>query len=525
MNLKNIKGKKYFFGLAIIALSLTGCTEDNIIELEPINNPSENGAFSTPADIELSFIGMYQSAQVGLYNFDNPSQSGRGYPFGSAYFQQNDMRGEDMVNTAGFYAITYQATWDPAGALNTVYYWVDTYRLINRTNLVIEGVRKAVQDGIITSAVGDNYVGQALFLRAFSHYELLNFFARPYKDTPDASHLGVPYRVVPSNSLATIEANSNLPRGTVAANYIQLLADLDEAERLTASKTTRSAKNAIAFATKEAAIALKTRVYLSKGDFPKVISEANKLNGQYSLPADPNTPFANNFGNTESIFSLDNSATNNPGVNGALASQYNGRSLIAISPVIWNQSSWLPTDKRRSASLVRTGTTGALFTNKYKDTSTLTDASPLLRYSEVLLNRAEAKARLGDATYLQDLNTVRNRSLANPATEQYTAFATPTAAVNAVLLERRIEFLGEGLRWNTIHRLQQDNLAMVNGIPQKYRNGQNPSAADYKIGTPYVFKAGDVTAIPYSDFRYVWPIPILETSANPVLAAQQNPGY
>lgn len=54
---------------------------------------------------------------------------------------------------------------------------------------------------------------------------------------------------------------------------------------------------------------------------------------------------------------------------------------------------------------------------------------------------------------------------------------------------------------------------------------QAPVLADYKIGTPYVIKSGDVTAIPYSDYRYVWPIPTLETSANPTLAAQQNPGY
>ena len=524
MKIKNINIKTSFLSLAVAAFTLTGCNRDNIMELQPHNQISEDVAFSSKENIILSLNGMYQAAQVGQYNNANPSSAGRGYPFGAAYFQQNDMRGEDMVNTASFYAITYTGTWDPSGALNTVYYWVDTYRLINRANLLIEGVTKAVQNGVIPAAEGNDYIGQALFFRAFSHYELLNFFARPYKHTADASHLGVPYRLKASNSLPTIEENASLPRGTVAANYTQLLADLDQAESLMTSKTTRNAKNAIVYASKEAAIALKTRVYLSKSDFPKVIAEANKLDGLYTLAADPNTPFANNYGNTESIFSLENSATNNPSVNGALASQYNGRSLIAISPVIWNQPSWLATDKRRSAAMVRNAS-GVLFTNKYKDTSTLTDASPLLRYPEVLLNRAEAKARLGDATYLADLNMVRNRSLANPATEQYVLFATPAAAVNAVLLERRIEFLAEGLRWNTIHRLQQDNLVPMSGVPQKYRNGQNPTPADYQIGVPYVYKTTDVPAIGYSDNKYVWPIPTLETSANPVLAAQQNPGY
>ncbi len=524
MNKNNIT-KKYFLAAILAAFTLTGCNRENVIELQPYNQISEDVAFQSRENIILSVNGMYQAAQIGQYNNANPSSAGRGYPFGAAYFQQNDMRGEDMVNTASFYAVTYTGTWDPSGALNTVYYWIDTYRLVNRANLIIEGVTKAIANGVITPAEGNDYIGQALFFRAFSHYELLNFFARPYKHTADASHQGVPYRLKASNSLVTIDENASLPRGTVAANYTQLLADLDQAETLMTSKSTRTAKNAIVYATKEAAIALKTRVYLSKADYPKVISEANKLNGLYTLTPDPNTPFANNYGNTESIFSLENSATNNPSVNGALASQYNGRGLIAISPIIWNQPAWLATDKRRGPNLVRATTAGVLFTNKYKDTSTLTDASPLLRYAEVLLNRAEAKARLGDATYLADLNLVRNRSLSTPATEQYTAFASTVAAVNAILLERRIEFLAEGLRWNTIHRLQQDDIAPMAGIPAKYRNGQNPTGSDYNIGTPYVIKSTDVPAIPYLDYKYVWPIPTLETSANPVLAAQQNPGY
>lgn len=525
MNLTNIKIKNFLFTFLIAVFALVSCNRDNVLELQPYNQLSEETAFSTPENILLSVNGMYQAAQVGMYNFVNPSQLGRGYPFGAAYFQQNDMRGEDMVNTASFYAITYTGTWDPSGALNTVYYWTDTYKLINRANLVIEGVNKAIENGVISAEVGNNYVGQALLFRAFSYYELLNFFARPYKHTADASHLGMPYLLKPSNTIASIEENRQLGRQTVASNYQQIIADLDQAESLMTSKTTRSPKNAIVYATKEAAIALKTRVYMSKGDYAKVVAEANKLNGLYTLTADPNTPFADNYGNSESIFSLENSATNNPGVNGALASQYNGRSLIAISPIIWNRPEWLANDKRRGASLVRTNPAGVLFTNKYKDTSTLTDASPLLRYAEVLLNRAEAKARLGDASYLADLNTVRNRSLADPATQQYTAFASAADAVKAILMERRIEFLGEGLRWNTITRLQHDDLAPMSGVPAKYRNGQLPTPSDYQIGTPYLIKASDVPPMAYDDFKYVWPIPTTETSSNPVLAAQQNPGY
>jgi lipopolysaccharide export system protein LptA len=49
---------------------------------------------------------------------------------------------EVKINPAGFYQLTYQSNYDQ-GTANNTYYWVDGYRLINRCNLVIEGVTKA----------------------------------------------------------------------------------------------------------------------------------------------------------------------------------------------------------------------------------------------------------------------------------------------------------------------------------------------------------------------------------------------
>ncbi|MBK6283068.1 MAG: hypothetical protein IPF54_10770 [Draconibacterium sp.] len=55
----------------------------------------------------------------------------------------------------------------------------------------------------------------------------------------------------------------------------------------------------------------------------KVIVEGTKFisgsAGTYALTK-PSGPFTNPYGNTESIFGMENSATSNPGVNAALAS-------------------------------------------------------------------------------------------------------------------------------------------------------------------------------------------------------------
>jgi hypothetical protein len=78
-----------------------------------------------------------------------------------------------------------------------------------------------------------------------------------------------------------------------------------------------------------------------------------------------------------------------------------------------------------------------------------------MRYSEVLLSLAEARARSTssvDAQAVALLNAVRHRS--DPSTT-FTAgnFATYTDLINAILKERNIEFLGEGLRSPDIMRL------------------------------------------------------------------------
>ncbi len=512
--------KKYIkiITLSLISFLIYSCTEEKVLDLKPINNISLDDAFSTPSLIALSVTGMYNAAQIGQY-----TGTGRGYVWGAAFVQQGDNRGEDVVNLQAFYAITYQSSYDATTA-NNVYYWVDGYRLINRCNLVIEGVTKAVSKGIISSAIGNDYIGQAKFLRGITHFELLTYFSRPYNFTAGATHPGIPYREVGIDTQAELDSELLKPRNTVDECYTKVLNDLNDAETLITQSSDKS------LATKNAAIAFKTRVYLHKRDWNNVIVEGTKTFSGISLTALPSAPFVTNITNSESIFSIRQGASDgqNPGVNAALASQYRTRHLVCISPIIWNDPAWLATDKRREEGVMVETVAGIKYTYKYKDGTTYTDAAPVIRYAEVVLNMAEAQARKSSpnlATALTLLNSVRNRSLANPLTEAYTAggLSTPTLMVGAILKERRIEFLMEGRRWSDIQRLQNDDLFPINGIPAKIGSGVNPSTL-YNIGTPYTGSFGEV-AIPSSDFRILWPIPLLETNTNPTLAGQQNPGY
>src|SRR5699024_8979837 len=137
------------------------------------------------------------------------------------------------------------------------------------------------------------------------------------------------------------------------------------------------------------------------------------------------------------------------------------------------------------------------------------DLAPVIRHAEVKLNLAEALAREGDLQGgLDRLNEVRDRALADPDSQSYILSDLPTDKdiVEAIILERRIEFLMEGRRWGDIHRLQLDDLAPISGIPAKVANGV-PSPDSYEAASGNMPNTS-VSAIPYDDYRFIWPLPI-----------------
>jgi starch-binding outer membrane protein, SusD/RagB family len=514
----------------------------DVNDLQPQTAFSDELVFDSPSYIALAVTGVYDAAQSGTWP---GTATGRGYPFGAAHVQQGDNRAEDMVSVAAFYGVTYQNAFD-ATSPNNNFMWSNLYRLINRANLVIEGVQGAASRGVITQEQANIYEGECRFLRALAHHQLLVHWARPFSDNPSRANGGVPYRTIGVSGGADVELAIAVPRGTVAEDYTALLADLDFAE--TNLPATRPATLLITRATKAAAIALKTRIRLHQNNWEQVLTEGNKLApqatapftspiGGRSLTATPMGPFgAGNKNNTESIFSIEHNDVDNAGVNAALPTMYtpttrNGRAIVAISPILWNQPWFLESDIRKSTEMIdRDSPTGqgrgGIFTRKYVDVVNNTDNAPIIRYAEVLLNMAEASARLNgvNARAVALLNAVRNRAVTDAAS-QFTiaSFPTATSLIQAILNERRIEFIAEGHRWSDVHRLAQDPNFSVGGIPAKVDRTTNNFAPLYtgNPATTLPLQAG----IPYSDRRFLWPIPSEELANNATLSTQQNPGW
>ena len=529
--------KKTYLYIGIIGLGIIISSCKKVLDVSPYTSFSDVTAFTSPARVEAAMNGVYDAAQSGFY----AGGVVRGYPFGAANIEQGEMRGEDLNNDQLFYQGTYEATYNSTSA-NQRYLFETLYNLINKTNLMIVGVIDAAGKGIIDQAKANRYIGESRFLRAMAHHELLINYARPYADG-NGSKQGIIYRETPINSDAAVSAGLSQKRGTVAENYAKILADLDFAEA-NLSDGKAGTDSSTFRASKVAAIALKMRVKLHMQDWAGVITEGNKLVpvaapfvspiGGWKLTSNAGDPFVLPGTTVENIFSIRNSATDNGGVNGALGNMLTspdtkGRGLVKVSPIIYNLPAWRCDDKRRQllAGYNLNTAGGSYFTTKYKDAANGSDPAPQIRYAEVLLTLAEAEARNSgtiSARAIDLLNAVRNRALTDPATQQYNIvnFPTQVELIKAILNERRIEFLAEGKRWADIHRLALDQVYGTGGIPAKIASGAILTSM-YSCGAGNNTYTSGLQAIPYSDDRFIFPIPLSETQVNPNY--EQNHGY
>ena len=112
----------------------------------------------------------------------------------------------------------------------------------------------------------------------------------------------------------------------------------------------------------------------------------------------------------------------------------------------------------------------------------------------MLLNLSEAYYNIGNEAKAKEmLHLVRRRSIAKSADALDETKLSGTTLRNAIYNERRLEFLGEGIRSIDIHRR----------------------------GETFLKRAGSLREIKVlpTDKNYIWPIPLSETTQNKLLTA------
>ncbi|MEG0455798.1 MAG: RagB/SusD family nutrient uptake outer membrane protein, partial [Bacteroides sp.] len=125
-------------------------------------------------------------------------------------------------------------------------FWDNSYKVIAQSSNIL----KMINEG--QSAEVDHKLGECYFLRGMMYFYLCRAYGRPYYQNPE-KNLGVPI----VNGTPDDMLNLSLPdRSTVKATYEQAINDLKKGEEL------MTLDNGPAFASKEAAQAMLSRVYL-----------------------------------------------------------------------------------------------------------------------------------------------------------------------------------------------------------------------------------------------------------------------
>lgn len=495
---KDSNMRKILINSIVLALILLihGCSKEN---LDPFPQTSlrADAAFDTKDRVVSQVNGLYATMKNGAF-------------LGGRFFVYMDVRAENFIPKSSN-LVTNFATWNQTvvSSTNEVQnLWGAVYNAVNQVNIFLEDLDVAWNGGKltdkITKAEYDQYKSEALTLRSMCYFDLLQLYAKPY-NIGNGANPGVPLRL---KAMKTRTEN-DLARSSVAEVYTQILADLNAAEPLailtygTGStgdhlNTTRIHRNTI--------IAFKTRVYMHMQNWAAVVTESAKIvpanapftaatGVDHTLNSSYTSIFATPYTSKESIFSMPFTTTNGPGTQNGLPHYYTTTSSESyyLNKGTGSLYTLMNTADVRKSSLVTSG--GNYFISKFPDLTTLTNYAPVMRYAEVLLNRSEAIVRAGGAVTqaaVDLLNAVRTRSYPAGA---YTlsGFATVSAFYDAVLLERNMEFLGEGIRTMDIMRLGLS-------IPAKNGGGM-----------------GNIGAIPPTSPTYIWPIPATELSLNKLM--------
>lgn len=382
----------------------------------------------------------------------------------------------DELDYYGFSADLIQLHQNDVMAANgiTTNWWRQAYHLIYGANDIIRGVGES---RALTISEKNRFIGQALFIRAYLHSQLVFAFGNiPYITSTDYLE------------------NGKVSRTPASEVYQNIITDLTESATTLDGDDFTSTERV--YADKDVAKALLARMYQYIEDWEMAESMASDLIHSYGLEYDLDKVFLK--ASPETIWQLkaDTEFPLNtlegeqliiksiPGQTYALKDDF----LIAFEADDLRKEHWVGSMSDLDSTITLS------FAQKYKadiNESESLEFSILFRLAEQYLIRAEARAHLGDIAGSQsDLNVIRNRAGLPESNAN-----TKDELLDAIFQERRIELFAEqGLRWFDLIRTGLADQTMIQLKPN--------------------WQATDV----------LMPIPESELEANPNLKPQ-NDGY
>lgn len=485
--------------LILILFFISGCSAD-YLNTKPSNAVSEELTGSSIENLYMAINGIHRK----MVSQDMAVQYLGGYP---GFMITMDVLSDDMTweqNDQFKKPHQWQLQAMP-GSNVTRTIWLSYYEFILNANLILENVEKfAVSDPKEYKIVK----GEALCFRAFSHFMLLQTYARRYENGKINSQAGIPYRFT--------SATHEMARNTVEECYQYILADLDQAISLLEGYTPKS----ISHFSPIVALGLKARVALARQDYPTAAQNASAariLAEKSGFSLMTNEQFNNGFADISTktkealwaALTLNDQTVNYYSFYALVSWNFNSEPVRLgakqINEALYHRMS--ASDLRRSwwdetGTLPLPAPSYQNYPYASRKFTARSSSDPVgnvafMRLSELYLTEAEALAR-------DNQENQARKILADFAVTRDPAYTLSTlsgpALIDEIMIHRRIELWGEGFRFYDLKRLNEP----LN------RNGANFNAA-FCI----------VTRIPANDPRWQWAIPQDEMDANPLMEQNQ----
>lgn len=477
---------KNIFLYSALAVTFAGC--EKLLDIPEEDLIAGDIALKTVLNNEQAIIGAYSSLDVNMDILLNATLS-------------------DEVRTTGeFYNAATTHEWlygsQDVGIRDNFTAVGPNYQIIDRVNRVLAALPKADSTRNGDEVLRRRLRGEALFLRAYAHFNLYQYYCKAYN--PD--ELAMPY--METSSLGPVARINQGP-------YFQKLnADITEAKSLLPTSATEINRASIF-----AAHALHARIALTQRDWATAESNATAFINAIPLATIANFPgIWTDANNLELGFRLVRAV----GIGPRYGSLFRGLSapvagVMQLASIVWGPSGKLwdsydrVNDVRFNAYLINEPLQVAAgrpsrLVRKYAGgaygsaTENITNGK-VFRTGEMVLIRAEARAEQGRHTGANgadaDINLLRSNRITG-----YTnvTFSSKDQAINEIMDERFKELAFEGFRFFDLRR---------RGLPV------NRLAADAPTNEARTLAAGN--------FRFILPIPLREMEANRLMV--QNPGY
>lgn len=422
-----MKNRKTLKILIVIGVILSQFSCKKFLEIAPPSNSLVPAIVFKSDDVATSAVlGIYSTmTRSGYASGDNNSISTICGLTADEYIAYNS-------NLVPFYTNQIQPD---NGVITSI--WASIYQRIYASNSVLEGLSAT---NSVSASVKSELQGEALFLRAFNYFYLVNLFGP-----------------VPLHLTTSLQLNTHAERAPVENVYKQIIADLKNAEALLGDSYLTSERIR---PNKAAANALLARTFLYLQDWinaeiysAKVIDKRDL----YTL-----IPLDNIFlkNSQEAIWQLMPTANSNTNDGNLL--------ILTTTPIQVSLSvdfaiNSFEAGDHRKASWVRvftnaTGTYYHPYKYKVKSSPTVTEYSMVLRLAEQYLIRSEARANQNNLSgSLSDLNMIRKRaSLADLSNN-----VSKSQLLSAIQKERSIELFSEwGHRWFDLKRTGNVTVAL-----------------------------------------------------------------